>query len=854
MASEAQLNTLQQLYIAYFGRPAEPAGVTYWEGRIDAGMTLDEVANSFTSADEFVAKYGDDTAALVRAAYQNALGREVESEAALTFWVEQLESGDVTPADLMNSFFGTSDATDLAVLNNRTEVAKAYTAAAGENYDAAASAALLASVDDTQASVDAALEQVPGVPSEAFTLTEALAIQAEGGELPEGYTLSDTALVLEAGTIAAIGEQIAAAQAVVDGAANAEELEFAPEFAIEDSAENVLAAAAEENPLVADISLITLTDEPITAAQRDALVELGFDAEALPELAPLTLTAGLEDLATANAAKTAFLEGLELDTNLDGTVDVKAGNATEANVATLLSSASIALSSDGFTTLSQTNYEDATKTALQDADIATAVTDATKAVTTATEAAPEGATALLEAVSTQVEALEAQLKAEQKAIAAYAEEVLAFNAINSEVVGTVPGNLDFVDGEFGVSDGSGALSAVYATQTNGVWKLTTAGETAALARTADLFAKYDATVAANDTTTAATTALENAVEDVLLSEFDGHSVKNFGGVISGVVPSANPTVTVNLDAGSAVVYDTAADAAAGDGTQEEFTATFAAVADAETVTFDGVTYTAASGNGDSATKAATAFASAYNTDGSGSWDAVDNGNGTVTFTAKAVGNVTNVTTANFTGTTGKVTDVAINVEGVAAGSTTQITSTTTKVKDLKDALDDLTALNEAVADFEAARELSTELATLNEAITDATSAITDSVEDGGLGINLLPSTATTFTSKDDVFLFTEGANKSLASFGVSGEDKIFFGEGYSLVAIADDKAITNNVGDAAALEILWVQQGNNLVLYVEEETFAGNSSAGAAADITTVTLTGVNAADVSFEGGFLTIA
>lgn len=171
MASEAQLNTLQQLYIAYFGRPAEPAGVTYWEGRIDAGMTLDEVANSFTSADEFVAKYGDDTAALVRAAYQNALGREVESEAALTFWVEQLESGDVTPADLMNSFFGTSDATDLAVLNNRTEVAKAYTAAAGENYDAAASAALLASVDDAQASVDAALEQVPGVPSEAFTLT-----------------------------------------------------------------------------------------------------------------------------------------------------------------------------------------------------------------------------------------------------------------------------------------------------------------------------------------------------------------------------------------------------------------------------------------------------------------------------------------------------------------------------------------------------------------------------------------------------------------------------------------------------------------------------------------------------------
>lgn len=172
MASEAQLNTLQQLYIAYFGRPAEPSGVTYWEGRIDAGMSLDDVANAFTTADEFVAAYGDDTAALVRAAYENALGREVESEEALNFWVNQLDSGAVTPADLMNSFFGTSDATDLAVLNNRTEVAKAYTAAAGANYDAAASKTLLASVDDTQASVDAALEQVGQVPAE--TPNEAL--------------------------------------------------------------------------------------------------------------------------------------------------------------------------------------------------------------------------------------------------------------------------------------------------------------------------------------------------------------------------------------------------------------------------------------------------------------------------------------------------------------------------------------------------------------------------------------------------------------------------------------------------------------------------------------------------------
>lgn len=887
------------LYSAIFNRAPDQAGLEFWVEAINGGDSLTKAAEGFTQHPVFAEVYGDlSNQAKVEALYTNVLGSAGDA-AGIQFWVAKLESG-VSFGQVVAEFVSGALTIDLDALLDSGELSQAdYDAAvvrqnsitnkadagvyfadtfgAASNLSAStdtttkeglesdpvylASQAAIAGVTNdaatlaaAKAAIDAAEAPTDLLVAPAFTLTEALALE----ELPEIYSLSDADANFADQTVAGLADSIALANEIIAGATNAAELELNATYTLADTLENLTAAEA---AVLEGAASYSLTDEAgdlgSLTEEQIALVEGATNA---PDFTygtigeTFTLTEALEDLAAANAAKTTFLEGLELDTDLDGTVDVEAGDATEANVAALLTSASSALSGNTFTTLSPANYEDATKTALQDADIATAVTDATKAVTTATKAAPEGATALLEAVSTQVEALEAQLKAEHKAQAAYAEEVTAFQAINSVTVGTSAGNLDFVDGEFGVSDGSGALSAVYATQTKGVWTLTTAGKTADLARTADLFAKYDATVTANDATTAAKTALENAVEEVLLSEFDGHSVKDFGNVIAGVTPSANPTVAVNLDAGDAVVYDTAADAAAGDGTKEEFTATFAAVADGETVIFDGVTYTAASSDGDSATKAAAAFASAYNAGSSVSWDAVDNGNGTVTFTAKAVGNVTNVTTAGFTGATGKVTDVAINVEGVAAGSTTTITSTTTKVQDLKDALDALTALNEAVADFEAARELSTELATLNEAITDATSAITDSVEDGGLGINLLPSTATTFTSKDDVFLFTEGTNKSLAGFGVSGEDKIFFGEEFTLVAIADGKAITDNVGDAAALEILWAQQGNNLVLYVEEETFAGNSSAGAAADITTITLTGVNAADVSFEGGFLTIA
>ncbi|WP_313506141.1 hypothetical protein [Stutzerimonas kunmingensis] len=586
-----------------------------------------------------------------------------------------------------------------------------------------------------------------------------------------------------------------------------------------------------------------------TQAEVDAVVE-EIGAE---EPGEFTLTQGLEDLQGAQAAKVAFLEGLALDTDFDGEVDVEAGDAVASDVTALVDTAADTLAANDFTTLSKANLLDTSKIALQDADISVAISAAEKAVATATNNAAAGTTALLEAVTAQVDAQEALLVAEQKAIEAYNDEETAFEAVNSQTVGTALGNLAVVDGQWGVSNGAGALTTVYAKQVSGAWTLTADGKAATnIKGYADLLAAYDAKEAANDATEAGSTLLENAVEAVLLAEFDGYSVKDFGTVIAGATtPSLTPSVSVDYNAGDAVVYRTAADEAAGNGTAEKFTVTFgAAVAEGGTVEFDDYIYTAGVG-GATATAAATAFAGGYTET---NYTVVDNGNGTLTFTAKVVGDV-EVTTTDFTGTgAAAVTDVSVNVEGVDAGDTTPIVSVNTEAQALADALASLSNLQEAVANYEYARDLNAQLTAADAAIAEATAAITDSVEDGGLGVNLLASTATAFTSKDDVLLYSEGADKALANFGLSGEDKIFFGGDFKFVGLADDKAITDNVGDASALEILWDQQGSNLVLYVEEETFAGNSSAGAGADITTITLTGVDAADVSFEGGFLVIA
>ncbi len=204
MASEAQMNQLQSLYIAYFGRPADAAGVTYWTPIIDGDTSFDEIAGRFMDSDEFTAT-SSDLNDVVTAAYANGLGREAGAD-EVAFWVGQIEAGNETVASLLEAFRSTDDATDSQTLENKITVANAYTdaAVAGANFDTAASVALLAGVDATQASVDAALGEIGAeVPVDTAELNELLgAIQTAQAE--------ETAFLAEAAKNEAVGEVIAA--------------------------------------------------------------------------------------------------------------------------------------------------------------------------------------------------------------------------------------------------------------------------------------------------------------------------------------------------------------------------------------------------------------------------------------------------------------------------------------------------------------------------------------------------------------------------------------------------------------------------------------------------------------------
>jgi len=176
-------------------------------------------------------------------------------------------------------------------------------------------------------------------------------------------------------------------------------------------------------------------------------------------------------------------------------------------------------------------------------------------------------------------------------------------------------------------------------------------------------------------------------------------------------------------------------------------------------------------------------------------------------------------------------------------------------EDLIDEVDAIQAyvdeLSEAAEAYQAAVGATEEAADVTAA---ALAAITNAEDDdpAGLGITLGVLGTDNGTDGDDVFLFEEDKDGTFTvnGFGEEGVDRLYFGEGYQLVQIAEGKTINNNVGSVGTLEILWQQIGDDLHLYVESEPFAGNGSS--TADVTTITLVGFNAEDITgFESGFL---
>lgn len=95
--------SVERLYLAYFERGPDAAGLAFWSDRLESGMSLSAVSQQFVTSPEFVDLYGgvgDD--AFVRLVYQNVLDREPDA-GGLAHWRGQMAAG-MSRGDLMLAF------------------------------------------------------------------------------------------------------------------------------------------------------------------------------------------------------------------------------------------------------------------------------------------------------------------------------------------------------------------------------------------------------------------------------------------------------------------------------------------------------------------------------------------------------------------------------------------------------------------------------------------------------------------------------------------------------------------------------------------------------------------------------
>jgi hypothetical protein len=179
---------LNKAYLAYFGRPADFTGKTYF-----ATLEQADVIAAFDASPESQTLYGTDIAAKVNAIYNNLFNRDAEP-AGLVYWVTEIQQGRVTPAGaaiaILNGALGT-DATSVA---NKLAASEAFVAGIdttseilGYNGAAAAGSARewLKGVGESASSLTAA---IAGVDAAVLAATSA---GAQGGPAPNAITLSN---------------------------------------------------------------------------------------------------------------------------------------------------------------------------------------------------------------------------------------------------------------------------------------------------------------------------------------------------------------------------------------------------------------------------------------------------------------------------------------------------------------------------------------------------------------------------------------------------------------------------------------------------------------------------------------
>ncbi len=163
--------TIQGVYVALFGRPADPSGLAYFNSVTKSGADLSGIGD-LASTQEYKDRFaGQSNLAIVNSIYQSLFNRDAET-AGLNFFVDALNKGTLSIKNIAIAILDGAQGTDKTIVTNKITAADNFTkaldtpveiAAYSGNNAAAAGRAFLQPVNasissiPTSAATDAAI-------------------------------------------------------------------------------------------------------------------------------------------------------------------------------------------------------------------------------------------------------------------------------------------------------------------------------------------------------------------------------------------------------------------------------------------------------------------------------------------------------------------------------------------------------------------------------------------------------------------------------------------------------------------------------------------------------------------------
>ncbi|GAB5486319.1 MAG: hypothetical protein Pars93KO_27530 [Parasphingorhabdus sp.] len=176
--SPGDFAAIVDLYIAYFDRAPTSKGLLYWADRLEDGMPLSEVAESFFVQSETQSTYAaylnadgslNNTEAFVNAVFNNVLGRDPSGP----YWINELDTNpDITPAIFILAVLNGAKAAsgspvDAAYLADKTDIGVYFSAIKGlSDYDDTVS--VMGMFDGSAASVTNAVAAIDQIYADAL--------------------------------------------------------------------------------------------------------------------------------------------------------------------------------------------------------------------------------------------------------------------------------------------------------------------------------------------------------------------------------------------------------------------------------------------------------------------------------------------------------------------------------------------------------------------------------------------------------------------------------------------------------------------------------------------------------------